>query len=39
MTLRAALPRMNQIALIFDLKLNNPKHFKCAKLIYEYERA
>ena len=35
-TLRRSFPRMNQLALIHDLKLSNAKHFKLLrKLITE----
>jgi len=36
--LRAVLPRMNQLALLYDMKLSNPKHFKLLKFVVEVER-
>ena len=38
MTLKALLPRMNQLAVLYDMKLSNTKHFKLIKFIVEIER-
>lgn len=37
--IKAVLPRMNQLALLYDLKLSNTKHFKLLKFVVEVERA
>ena len=30
---------MNQLAVLYDMKLSNPKHFKLLRFVVEVERA
>jgi len=36
--IKTILPRMNQLAVLYDMKLSNPKHFKLLRFVVEIER-
>jgi len=36
--IKRILPRMNQLAVLYDMKLSNPKHFKLLRFVVEIER-